>query len=405
MTSTFSQRFLGNFAIGLVIAACGSPALMAAEKQELGAKPEKPAAAAKTGDKTPAKVDPFAVPDGTAEELIKYLHGVGAMEPSAQDREHIVEFSMKAGKAMLTATDKILAAKPNESQASEAVQWKIVVLRMLDRLGDPQAKPAISQLPAKLDKLGWPKLARSVRGALLGSELPKTAGNAKAFQDLLPRIVAHVSQGELGQAEIQLILQTAFASEDVSTAVAVQTYADLAKLLSASKDKKAVEVAARFQGAARRLTLVGKPLEVSGVALDGKPLDWASYRGKVVLVTFWATWCAPCRQEIKTIRQDYAAYHDKGFEVVAISIDRERGELEDFLKEQSVPWTVLFDQSLNSKGADKSMATAYGVLRIPELIVVGKDGKVVSINARGPQLKKLLTNLLGIAEEPAKKKS
>jgi len=354
------------------------------------------------GKSPAAKADPFAVPDGSPDELLKYLESVGDLEPPAGDRETLLQFSKKAARSILTATDKILAAKPSENQAIEAVQWRIGALEMLVRSGDPQARARLDGLPGELEKAGWAKLARGARGMMLGSALEAFDGDdPKAFEPLIEQVKAYVSQGELGRAEIGLMMQAAFTAERLGTELAVRTYEDFAKLLSASQNKEIAAVGATMQGAARRLTLVGKPMALAGVTLGGEKLDWAKYRGKVVLVTFWATWCGPCREEIKSIRKNYAAYRDKGFEVVAISIDKYRTQLEEYLKQAAFPWTVVFDQSLRSEQADQTMATAYGVMQIPQLILVGKDGNVLALDVRGARLKKLLRGLLGEPDQPA----
>jgi len=398
------QNMVGMVAMAMLLGASDVPAADDAKTGE--AAKAKPTGTKPSDSKEKPKPDPFVVPDGSPEQLLKYLDTLGELEPPARDPESITQFNKKAMASVLQAAGKVLAAKPTEEQAAQAAQWKFGALAMLNRMGDKEAGAKLKGFPAELDQLGWKKLARAVQGTLLGSELGQIQeDDAKAFSDLLERIKAYVAQGEIGRREVGLVMETAFTAERLGTELAVRAYEDLAKILAASSNKEVASLAPKMLGSARRLTLVGKPMEIAGLTLAGKPLDWAKYRGKVVLVSFWATWCGPCREEIENIRRNYAAFHEKGFEVVAICIDKDRQELVDYLKDNALPWTVLFDQSLQSEQADKTMATAYGAMQIPQLILLAKDGNVVALDARGPRLKKLLTGLLGEPGPPGKGRS
>jgi thiol-disulfide isomerase/thioredoxin len=176
-------------------------------------------------------------------------------------------------------------------------------------------------------------------------------------------------------------------------------YDRLAKLAADSEDPKFVPNGERFAAIARRLRLPGNFMSLEGKVLTGGDFDWSAYRGKVVLVDFWATWCGPCIGELPNVKENYKKYHDKGFDVVAISLDRSRDPLDKFIAKEEIPWTQLYDEEVQKgKGWNHPMAQHYGINAIPAAILVDKDGKVVSMRARGEELPKLLEKLLGKAE-------
>ena len=151
-----------------------------------------------------------------------------------------------------------------------------------------------------------------------------------------------------------------------------------------------------FAGTLRRLSLPGHPMEIKGTLLNGKPFDQKTLAGKVVLVDFWATWCGPCVAEIPNVLEQYEKYHDKGFEVVGISLDEDREALEKFVTDQKIPWPILYEKP-EGEGWRHPLSTFYGISGIPTVILIGRDGNVITLNARGEKLGEQLDKLFGKA--------
>lgn len=119
-----------------------------------------------------------------------------------------------------------------------------------------------------------------------------------------------------------------------------------------------------------------------------KPLSIANYKGKVVMIDFWATWCGPCRGEIPNVVATYQKYHDKGFEIVGVSLDSDRDKLLSFIKENNMTWQQYFD----GQGWSNKLAVKYGIESIPMTFLLDGNGKVIGKNLRGEELTDAVAN-------------
>jgi len=139
-----------------------------------------------------------------------------------------------------------------------------------------------------------------------------------------------------------------------------------------------------------RLDMVGKPAPaVAAQDVQGKPFRLSDYRGKYVLIDFWATWCAPCIAELPRVQEAFNKYHAQGFEVVGVSLDETKPALLDFVKARQIPW-----RQIHSASAGGDLIEAFGVSTIPATFLVDPQGTIIRIELRGVALDQALAKYL-----------
>ncbi len=110
---------------------------------------------------------------------------------------------------------------------------------------------------------------------------------------------------------------------------------------------------------------------LAGRAPTARSISLSSLRGKVVLIDFWASWCKPCRMENPNVKRVYEQYRGKGFEILGVSLDRDRGAWTGAIAQDGLPWKHVSDLQFWNNAA----AQQYGVSSIPYTVLVDKDGK------------------------------
>ena len=136
-----------------------------------------------------------------------------------------------------------------------------------------------------------------------------------------------------------------------------------------------------------RYELLGMPVpDFSATDLDGNPISLQDYRGKVVLLDFWVFWDPPCAVKMSEVRKIYDTYKDEGFDIIGVNLDDEEVILQNYVKENSIPWRQIFDQG----AGEDSLVQHYDIGDIPEMWLIDREGRLITHKARGADLERLV---------------
>ncbi|MEX1042107.1 MAG: TlpA disulfide reductase family protein [Pirellulaceae bacterium] len=237
---------------------------------------------------------------------------------------------------------------------------------------------------------------------IVGSMMAAANGNQEAGEQMLRHLRDWIElRGEESLEPLQLISNIEMQMEDFGkveiakklTAMMVENYG------SHTNPQVAQSVAVSAANAEKRLGLLGNKFQLEGVYLDGSPLKWEDYRGKYVLVDFWASWCSACIDEMDNIKGVYAKYRQRGFEVVGVNLDDNREARDYFFQHHQIPWATVVSGNPDAQGMNDPNAVRCGIEALPFLVLIDPEGKVVEMNPRGERLDELLESIF--SQQPA----
>ena len=211
----------------------------------------------------------------------------------------------------------------------------------------------------------------------------------KVFQGLDREIEQYIKQYAAGHPSSYVAAYEIYANFTYNTDAAKleSLYRGMDPAVQASYfGKKTLEALA-----AAELTDIGKPAPAfTQKDPNGKLVSLAAFKGKYVLVDFWASWCGPCRAENPSVVKAYEKYHPKGFDILSVSLDDAKDKWLQAIKKDKLPWTHVSDL----KGWQNSVAELYGIKGIPMNFLLDKEGNILAKGLRGEDLEKKLAEIV-----------
>ncbi len=353
-------------------------------------------------DPLPAVKNPYsAPPEASALELAEFLLEMQEKPRTIQGRPGFSE-------AVVEAADRLIAMPEVKDRYREiAGLAKFWTLHRRASFGDDEADAQLREAADALVDSSLPKIAEEARFLLLEQQ----ALNCEELSDeeiraLLGDLAVFFDGRELAEKHLRIASATVKVinqlespddaeKEKEFSAEREKHFAEFGKVFAASKHKALAAYGKKLSKppAASAPELVGKPLELAGDTADGQKFDWASYRGKVVLVDFWATWCGPCRREMPHVKELYERLNAQGFEVVGISLDKDLEALAEFLEQNPMPWQNLAGESTSD------LAEKYGVRGIPTMMAIDRNGNVLGVAHQVAQLVPVIETALKAGAE------
>ncbi len=332
------------------------------------------------------QINPYLPREGLSpDDLVDFLF-------TMQDKPASIQQRPGFGAALVEAADRILAAETTDKNRRIAAETKFGVLHGKACLGDEKADAELVKFVEQMKDSQDEKIAQHVRffqlerQAIDVDKLP-----LEKVPELLAELKKYLVEQKLDDRHLRMASGTVHAINRLEDADKREEYfQEFGGIFTKSESKDLARYGKKLakKPGVEMPDLLGKPLALAGVTALGTEFDWDSYRGKVVLVDFWATWCGPCRAAMPQVKELYEQLREQGFDIVGVNLDKDQEQLAKYLDENEIAWTNLVGDEATE------IAKKYGVTAIPTMILVDREGTVVAAGNKLDTLKPALDRLV-----------
>lgn len=344
----------------------------------------------------------LAADDLSPAELVEYLDKMSDKPKTIQRRRAFQAALVDAARRIAEAKDGV-----TDQQRQDALLQQFRGLYFLSTAGNEKSRQQLEALAEKSKESQQSAIAQEAAVVLMEKRVREVDfDNAEELAKTLAAIKEVLEKQEaLGERHLELASGAVSIINKLDNELkAAEAYLAFGDMFVKSENDELRRYGKSIQKFGKKLDLLAKPVELKGKLLDGSDLDWSNYKGKVVLIDFWATWCGPCVAEMPNIKEVYQKYHEQGFEVIGISLDKEVDAAKAFFEKQEIPWKTVIGHDDETRGPKHPMVEKFGIRSIPTMILLGRDGKIAAVNARGEKLEPQVKKLLEKKPEPQKVK-
>ncbi|MBI5384683.1 MAG: TlpA family protein disulfide reductase [Verrucomicrobia bacterium] len=293
--------------------------------------------------------------------------------------EQLAEFTKRNAEMAGQAADQARAFSTNFPAHAKAKQARDIEYQLLNQAAQLGDKTRAAQLAALEEaRLQDPKTTEDERFDVRMRQtmrpfLRPADGNKDAVLAEMEKSVRVLQKEFPKRQEVFEILLT------LAQAQLENSAADKSRVLAKEvADTASGEFKENAAALLRKLDRLGKPLKLKFTSVDGDDIDLQKLRGKVVLVDFWATWCAPCRAALPEVKTVYKNCRAKGFEIVGLSFDESKERLQKFAADQGITWPQYFD----GRGWENKFGREFEITSIPTMWLIDRKGNLRELIAR-----------------------